>query len=89
MSDITGGSLSDYTQLPVEPQKTFHDFFHICRSTPPKTCEQLKQKGGSVALQARITKTLKKESGWLMYGILGACRQFLHTHLELDLCSVW
>ena len=32
--DIIGGSLSDYLQLPLEPQKTLYYFFHIYISAP-------------------------------------------------------
>ena len=36
LSDNTGGSLSDYMQLPLEPQKALYYFFffHNCSSTP-------------------------------------------------------
>ncbi len=27
-SDVTGGHLSDFTQLPLEPQKALYHFFH-------------------------------------------------------------
>ena len=33
-SEIPGGSLSDYMQLPLEPQTALCDYFHICSSTP-------------------------------------------------------
>ena len=33
LSDITGGYLSDYMQLLLEPQKALYYFFHICSST--------------------------------------------------------
>ena len=29
MSDITGGSLSDYMQIPLETQKALYNFFNI------------------------------------------------------------
>ena len=32
-SDITGGSLLDYTELHLEPQKLICLFFHICSCT--------------------------------------------------------
>ena len=32
LSDITGGNLSDYVQLPLEPQKALHYLLNICRS---------------------------------------------------------
>ena len=33
-SDITGDNLTDYMQLPPEPQKALYYFFHICSITP-------------------------------------------------------
>ena len=34
ISDITGGNLSDYMQLPLEPQKALYYFLHILSSSP-------------------------------------------------------
>ena len=29
LNDITGGNLSDYMQIPLEPQQASHYFFHM------------------------------------------------------------
>ena len=34
LGDMTGSNLSDYMQLPLEPQKASCFMFHICRSAP-------------------------------------------------------
>ena len=38
LSDITGGTLSDYMQLSLEPQKAFDYFFShtVCAVDPPQ-----------------------------------------------------
>ena len=39
LSDITGGNLSDYMQLPLEPQKALYCFFFIYAAVLTKTCK--------------------------------------------------
>ena len=39
LSDITGGSLSDYMQLPLEPQKTIILLFFPHAVELPKICQ--------------------------------------------------
>ena len=34
LNDITGSNVSDYMQLPLEPQKSLYNFFHIFSITP-------------------------------------------------------
>ena len=34
LSDIPGGSFSDYMQLPLEPQKALYCLFNVCSRTP-------------------------------------------------------
>uniref|UniRef100_A0A671URM7 TERF1 (TRF1)-interacting nuclear factor 2 n=1 Tax=Sparus aurata TaxID=8175 RepID=A0A671URM7_SPAAU len=38
-TDITGGSSSDYTQRPLEPQKALYKFLHVCSSKCVKLVE--------------------------------------------------
>ena len=43
VSDFTGGDLSDYVQLPLEPQNASYNFVHICSRTPEDLLSETKQ----------------------------------------------
>ena len=42
-NDFTGGDLSDYMQLPLEPQNASYYFVHICSRTPEDLLSETKQ----------------------------------------------
>ena len=41
LSDITGGNLSDYMQLPLEPQKALYCFFSYMQQCSPRPVNAL------------------------------------------------
>ena len=62
LSDITGGSKTDYMKRPLEPTRFLTTLFHICTSTPENTLKYVK----SVELPFNFTRntTLKRCFHW-------------------------
>lgn len=88
-SDITYFISSDFRQLPMEPQKAFHNFFFfaLCSSTSqhPKTDFDVSNRSSSLLIPLNYQKLYQRHDVSIFSGIYGtACAQsILKSNLQL------